>query len=101
MRLLCFCFLFDVRRKPKVVSLLSNDLSSSINYLSSVSGNTVNNCSSSVNNLFDYAINSLESAVNCLSSSSSLTATRCERDSHSGNEHKCNLFHFLFCFLNL
>ena len=61
----------------------------------------INNSNSTVYYLFNDLCSLAASAVNSFSVSSSLTAARCERDSHSGYEHKCNLFHFLFCFLIL
>ena len=78
--------------------LLSNN---SFSGLYDLSSSAVNSLEGTVNNFFYYAVTSLSERVNSFSSSSSLTAARCERDSHSGYEHKCNLFHFLFCFLIL
>jgi len=66
-----------------------------------LSSSGVSGLSESVNDLLNQSVNLCSEGVNCLSSSSSLTTARCERDSHSGYEHKCNLFHFLFCFLIL
>ncbi len=68
--------------------LLSNDLSSSL-------GHAVNSSNSAVNNLLNYLSSLTACAVTSFLSSLVLTTARCERDSHSGYEHKCNLFHFL------
>ena len=68
------------------------------NNFSNLSNNAVCNSSCAVNNFFNDGFNAVSAAcaVTSLVSSFSLTTARSERDSHSGYEHKCNLFHFLF-----
>ena len=64
----------------------------------------VNNFSGAVENLDNFLDDSSAVAACAVTSFLSLllsTTARSERDSHSGYEHKCNLFHFLFCFLIL
>ena len=80
----------DVRFVRTVVCLVSNHLSD----------DAVNNFSNAVNNFLDNCAVATSSAI-ALLRSLSLTAASSERESHSGYEHKCNLFHFLFCFLIL
>lgn len=91
------CFLL-VRRLSVCYRLLSNN--SFFNSLNSLGSGGVNNFESGVNNLFYYAVNYLSERINGLSSSG-LVTTRSERHSCDSYEHKCNLFHFLFCFLKL
>ena len=86
----------DVRLARTVVCLLSNNLSG----FNNLSDDAVNNFCSAVNNFLDNCAVAASSAI-ALLRSLSLTAASSERESHSGYEHKCNLFHFLFCFLIL
>ena len=65
----------------------------------SLSNDAVSHSSCAVSNFF-YYFDSLLSlsgeSVSCVSSSGLVACAGSEGHCHSGNEHKCNLFHFLF-----
>ncbi len=75
-----------------VFRLFSNDLSSLNDYAVSLGSNAVSYLLNDLNGLVDSGVQ----RIYCISSSGLVASACCERHCHSGNEHKCNLFHFLF-----
>ena len=75
--------------------LLCNGLSSSVNSSSSAVSNFLNSSSSAVNNFLHCLSSSVSSSLCGL-----VLGASSESHSCNGNEHKCNLLHFL-CFLNV